>query len=320
MVPVIAGAAPRNGMLAMSTPAMALNSSSASKVAVPPEAWLSLPGLALACAISSPTVFTGTPSCTSTHLRDRGQQRHRLEVALRVVGEVRVDHRVHRHGAVVRHQQRVAVGRRLRRRLGADDHGGARAVLDHHRLAPELGELGRHHPRGGVDRAAGRGRHDDAHGAVGIALRGGRRRRGERRERGDQRAAANGVAGMAVAHGLPFRCPRRLRADLPIFRHPSPTVRSACRRPERKLSCPGRATAKPERRPGTQRNNRRAERVTILRFAILALGPGSRSAALCSLHSPGTRRLQRCEHRRIRRNPIHLSNSPSHLANASLVR
>ncbi len=66
MVPVIAGAAPRNGMLAMSTPAMALNSSSASKVAVPPEAWLSLPGLALAWAISSPTVFTGRPSCTSS--------------------------------------------------------------------------------------------------------------------------------------------------------------------------------------------------------------------------------------------------------------
>ena len=66
IVPVIAGAAPRNGMLVMSTPAMALNSSSASKVAVPPEAWLSLPGLALACAISSRTVFTGRPSCTSS--------------------------------------------------------------------------------------------------------------------------------------------------------------------------------------------------------------------------------------------------------------
>ena len=66
MVPVIAGAAPRNGMLAMSTPAMALNSSNASKVAVPPVAWLSLPGLALACAISSLIDFAGTASCTST--------------------------------------------------------------------------------------------------------------------------------------------------------------------------------------------------------------------------------------------------------------
>ena len=53
-------------MLAMSTPAMALNSSRASSVAVPPEAWLSLPGLALAWAISSPIDFAGTDSCTST--------------------------------------------------------------------------------------------------------------------------------------------------------------------------------------------------------------------------------------------------------------
>ena len=66
MVAVTAGAAPRNGMWAMSTPAIALNSSSASSVAVPPDAWLSLPGLALASAISSRMVFAATFSCTST--------------------------------------------------------------------------------------------------------------------------------------------------------------------------------------------------------------------------------------------------------------
>jgi hypothetical protein len=38
ITPVTAGAPPRNGMLVMSTPAMALNNSSASKVAVPPDA------------------------------------------------------------------------------------------------------------------------------------------------------------------------------------------------------------------------------------------------------------------------------------------
>src|SRR5712691_12385679 len=81
MVPVTAGAAPRNGMLAMSTPAMALNNSSASKVAVPPVAWLSLPGLALACAINSLIDFAGTEFVHEHDLRDRGHQRHRLEVA-----------------------------------------------------------------------------------------------------------------------------------------------------------------------------------------------------------------------------------------------
>jgi hypothetical protein len=67
MTPVTAGAPPRNGMLVMSTPAMALNNSSDSRVAVPPEAWLSLPGLALASATSSCTDFAGTPSCDDAH-------------------------------------------------------------------------------------------------------------------------------------------------------------------------------------------------------------------------------------------------------------
>jgi len=103
-------------------------------------------------------------------LRDRGEERERLEVALRMVSEIGIDDRVHRRGAVVRDQKRVAVGRRLGRGFRADDHGGAGAILDHHRLAPALGERRGDDARGGVDRAARRGRHDDAHGALGIAL------------------------------------------------------------------------------------------------------------------------------------------------------
>ena len=88
-------------------------------------------------------------------------------------------------------------------------------------LPQSSASLARHHPRGGVDRAAGRGRHDDAHGAVGIALRGGRRRRGQRRERGDQRRseAAEALA-LCRACGL-----MRMGSPFP------PIAEAACRHP-----------------------------------------------------------------------------------------
>ena len=86
--------------------------------------------------------------------------RHRHEVAHqreRLVGHERLVDRVG-----VRHrQQRVAVGRRLRDLVGADDRSGARLVLDHDRLLQRLGEIlaelaGEH-----VGGTAGAERHDD---------------------------------------------------------------------------------------------------------------------------------------------------------------
>ena len=117
-------------------PAIALNSSSASSVAEPPEAWVSLPGSFLASAISSAIEFAGTVTLTITRLRDGDDQAERHEILLRVVGQIGERHWIDRHGAVVRDQQRVAVGRRLLHRFGADPHRRARAVLDHDRLAP----------------------------------------------------------------------------------------------------------------------------------------------------------------------------------------
>src|SRR4029077_5830132 len=70
-----------------------------------------------------------------------------------------------------------AVRRRLRRGGGADIAAGAGAGLHEHRLAPGFAQLLRHDAAERIDGAAGGERDDDAHGAVGIGLRGCRRRR-----------------------------------------------------------------------------------------------------------------------------------------------
>src|SRR4030095_16090748 len=45
----------------------------------------------------------------------------------------------------------------------ADRTAGAAAVVDHHRLAPLLGELAPEHPADDVERTARRERHDEPH-------------------------------------------------------------------------------------------------------------------------------------------------------------
>ena len=79
-----------------------------------------------------------------------------------------VKHHVGRQRRRLRREQRVAVGLGLRHRLGAEIAPGARPVLHHERLAPHLRQPVRDHARDDVDAAAGRGGHDDLHGAVGI--------------------------------------------------------------------------------------------------------------------------------------------------------
>ena len=81
--------------------------------------------------------------------------------------------------------QRIAVGRRLRGRGGADIAAGAGAVLDHHVLAPGLAELLRHDAAERVDGAAGGKRNQDADRPVGIGLRHGVGR--PAKNRGDDR-------------------------------------------------------------------------------------------------------------------------------------
>ena len=86
-------------------------------------------------------------------------------------------------------QQRVAVARRLRHHLGADDAAGAAAVVDDDLAAGDLRQLGADDARDDVDGAAGRERHDQADRPIGIGLRLRRGRAGER-ESDEQRTQA----------------------------------------------------------------------------------------------------------------------------------
>jgi hypothetical protein len=94
---------------------------------------------------------------------------HRGEILRRVVGQLGHVHQ-DRLGGVQAHQQGVAVGRRLRDRVGADDTRAAGTVLDHRGMAG-LAELRGDHARQDVGHAAGRKRHDDADRPRGKILR-----------------------------------------------------------------------------------------------------------------------------------------------------
>ena len=105
------------------------------------------------------------------HHDDRG------EVALRIVRQARPRRR-HDREARGHHQERMAVGRRLGGRVGADDAARGRPVVDDHRLPERLLEIGRDEPRHHVIQSAGRERDDqlDRMAGVGLRLRACRRR------------------------------------------------------------------------------------------------------------------------------------------------
>jgi hypothetical protein len=71
----------------------------------------------------------------------------------------------------VRHEQRVTVGRRMRRHLGADIVAAARPVLDKERLAELVAEILRHQPPDDVGGATGRSCDQDADWPRGIGVR-----------------------------------------------------------------------------------------------------------------------------------------------------
>ena len=99
--------------------------------------------------------------------------------------------RVDRERRVVRQHQRVAVGGLLRGELVADVAARPGAVLDHHRLAGQLGELLAEDAAEDVARAARRKRRDEADRLRRIALR--RREVGEDNEGEEQKPHARGV-------------------------------------------------------------------------------------------------------------------------------
>ena len=88
---------------------------------------------------------------------------HRLEILHRVERQLGIERLVHRVGVEDEHEG-VAVGRALRHVLGADDAGGAGAVLDDELLLERLAELGGEQARQRVDRAARRVGRDELDG------------------------------------------------------------------------------------------------------------------------------------------------------------
>ena len=126
------------------------------------------------------------------HLRD---QRHRHEVLLRVVRDLRVQARVDRVRAHRAHQQRVAVAGRLGDEVRADAAARAGAVVDDDRLAPRLLQLLRDAAAHDVERPAGRERHHEADRLGRIGLRGGRRRADRARRRQRQQQALHESSG-----------------------------------------------------------------------------------------------------------------------------
>ena len=101
---------------------------------VPPEAMLTLPGLALAQATNSGTVLAGLSTFTSITSGKRADHRDRHDVADEIEAEVLVERGVGRH-RLRDQQQRVAVRLRARDRLDAEIGAGARPVLDDEGLA-----------------------------------------------------------------------------------------------------------------------------------------------------------------------------------------
>ena len=105
------------------------------------------------------------------------RQRDRDEVAERVIGQVLYRYWFITSVEIDRHEQRVAVGRRLRRGLGADNGVATRTVLDHHRLPPILAHPLADETRDDVARSAGGEGHDHSDRSIGKARRLGLRRR-----------------------------------------------------------------------------------------------------------------------------------------------
>ena len=94
------------------------------------------------------------------HRRHRSQQRNGREIVDRVVGRFGIRELVGHEGQGV-DEQRVAIGRRVFRHLGADHASGAAAIVDDDLLAKHLAQVRAQNARDEIDAAARRKRRDD---------------------------------------------------------------------------------------------------------------------------------------------------------------
>ena len=106
------------------------------------------------------------------HERERTDHRHRREVLHRVVGQLVVEAGIEGHRPACADEQRVAVGRGLRDKVGADDRVRARLVLDDEGLPEPLLQLRADQAPEDVVGAPGRKPDDEAHGLGRVGVRG----------------------------------------------------------------------------------------------------------------------------------------------------
>ena len=110
-------------------------------------------------------------------IRLRGEQRHRLEIADRVVRHFGLEIGYDGKGGLTGDEQVVAIGGRTRGELGADDSAGAGTVIDEKGLPQAAREFVGHRAADDVIAATRRIGNDHAHGFCGvIELRSGRQR------------------------------------------------------------------------------------------------------------------------------------------------
>jgi hypothetical protein len=114
-------------------------------------------------------VFGGHAGVREQHLRIDRTQRYRRQIAKRIVGCF-VKQRIEYQSGGRRKNQRVAIRVGFGCNLMRDYAARAGAIVDHHLLAPVVGKPLRNRARGKVIGTACGARHDDADGAVGVAL------------------------------------------------------------------------------------------------------------------------------------------------------
>ena len=157
------------------------------------------------------------------HRADIGQVIEAGQRVVAVAGHQRGRDRQRRR---VRHEQRVAVGGRLRHQRGADGRAGAGLVLDDHGLAQPLGQRGRDQPRGDVAGAAGREGDDQSQRACGPGGVAARPMRG--RARGS--ASALAIMKRRREMGMRISCVAALGGKGPYCRKAPPGRQRICRR------------------------------------------------------------------------------------------
>ena len=187
----VAGAPPLYGTWTMSVAGVDLEqlAGEMSRAAVAARAERELAGIRLRVGDEFLRRVDGQRRVDDQHVRRDRDERDRREVLHRVVRHLRVKARVHRVRRQRAHQDRVAVGRRLRDEVGADVAARAGPVVDDNALAPVLARLLRDGAADDVERSAGRKGDDELHRPVRIG-RGGLRAGVRCRQATRARAAA----------------------------------------------------------------------------------------------------------------------------------